>query len=86
MIRPDFIGLFENLDDDFAAISRRMGISRSLPTTNKSAHRHYSEYYSDETREIVAHTYRRDIELLGYTFDNSNIESLIRNRPAIDSA
>ena len=34
-------------------------------------HNHYSSYYTDETRELVAKHYSLDIEYFGYTFNTN---------------
>lgn len=68
----DFIGRYERLEDDFATACRHIGIAPPpLAHKRKAADRQrdYRGYYSDETAELVAHHFRRDIELLGYTFD-----------------
>lgn len=65
----DFLGRFESLDSDFAAICARLKIECTLPHLNASAERdEYRRYYTEETRAIVGHVFARDVERFGYEY------------------
>lgn len=67
----DFIGRFESFRTDLLEVSNRLGIDlKSVPHDNRSPHRHYSSYYTPETRMIVGERFKRDIEYFGYEFED----------------
>jgi chondroitin 4-sulfotransferase 11 len=67
----DFIGRFESFSKDVAEVARHLKIEKyELPSENKSQHDHYSEYYTADTKRLVAKRYARDIEYFDYTFEN----------------
>ena len=67
---------FENLQEDIEYVCKKLGLDYYMGNLGSykkkhrasSRHKHYTEYYDDETREIVAQQYARDIEYFGYKF------------------
>ncbi len=79
----DFVGFLENLNDDFTYITKKIGITCCLHTSNKSKHKNYQDYYNDETKEIIREVYSEDIKMLGYNFDNTNLQKQLIMRCAL---
>lgn len=78
----DFVGYFESIEADFAFIAQKLGINARLMEANRNEarERDYRQYYTDETREIVARVYANDFKLLGYTFDGSDLKVRLAQR------
>lgn len=74
--KVDFIGYFENLEEDFCYVQKKLGLTSSLMHFNKTIDKKkdYREYYTEATREIVANVYRKDIQIFGYDFDNTSLK------------
>ena len=64
----DFVGRFENINDDFQRICSHLSINAKLPKLNTSNSKPYQEYYTRETKELVRRTFDPDIALFEYTF------------------
>ncbi len=66
---------YENLGDELSPLLEKLGLSSeiSLPRRNTSyegKRAHYSTYYSDQTRDLIARWYRREIDAFGYRFED----------------
>lgn len=65
----DYIGKFENLQEDFDHILKaNRRFRKKLKFQKKGKHDHYKDVYTPETQAIVAEAYRKDIELFKYDF------------------
>ena len=59
----------ENITEDFKQIQEYFNVYKPLPIKNASQHGHYTEYYTDETRKIVADCFNIDIETYKYKYE-----------------
>ena len=66
----DFIGRFENLQQDFNTVCLQIGKRVILPHRNKSKRSDYRTYYHDASIEIIGQWFKDDIEPFGYAFDD----------------
>lgn len=66
-IGVDFVGKYENLNEDFKKIENHLGLeSKKLPTTRQSSHPHYSSLYDEGMKKIVQKLYHEDFEEFDY--------------------
>lgn len=65
----DFVGRFENFENDFNKIANKINSNAKLKHLNKSKKKKsYVDMYNDKMIEKVYHIYKKDIDLLNYDF------------------
>ena len=66
----DSIVRLENRKEDLKHISEKLGfdVDQDIRKRVNSKRKHYIEYYDDESRDMVAEKYAKDIEMFGYEF------------------
>lgn len=66
----DFIGRYEQFEEDFEEVCRRIGIScPRLPHRRQAMDRTaYRQYFNDATAQLVADHFKSDIDMFGYSF------------------
>lgn len=79
-LQIDYLGRFESLESDFQHICERLGVDAVLRHSNRStqSNRDFRQQYDDRMIQIVADVYRKDIEVLGYDFDNAMVRNVRR--------
>ena len=65
----DFIGKFENINEDFKQVSKKLNWNhQEIPHKNKSKHNCYRDAYDKDLIKIVYDKYEKDINELSYDF------------------
>ncbi len=67
----DFVGRFEDFDNEISAINKALGVERSFDIHEKRSINkleHYSLFYNLRKRKLVEKYYTEDIEQLNYKF------------------
>jgi len=64
----DFIGRYENLEDDWKVIAKTLGVANELPKVNTTKHDDYRKYYTHELKQWVYNNHLIDFETFNYTF------------------
>lgn len=60
----------EEINHEFPKLMDKLGLENwTLPTLNVKPHEYYKQYYNDESIDIVAKTYKKEIELFDYGFN-----------------
>lgn len=69
----DYVIRYENLSENLMEVCKRIGLPPvelpKLKTGFRQKRHHYSEYFDEESRDIVAEKHRNDIRLFGYKFE-----------------
>tara|TARA_B100002019_G_C21250449_1_gene590837 strand:- start:69 stop:2060 length:1992 start_codon:yes stop_codon:yes gene_type:complete len=71
-IMVDYIGKFENLQEEFDTALNELNLpSITLPKLNSSSHDHYSNYYeTSEQIDFIYRIYQQEIDMFGYKYEN----------------
>lgn len=85
-LNVDFLGFFENIQEDFLYVRHRLFLSGNLTlkhdnkTEPNDKKIDFREFYTNEARDIVSEVYKKDVDLFGYNFDNSSLRTQLTNR------
>ena len=69
-LQMDFIGKFENLQEDWDYICTKLGIkNKELSNRKKAPSLNYDDYYNVENKDLVAKLWKKDIDIFGYNYE-----------------
>jgi len=64
----DYVGRFENLQEDFQVVCSTLGIEADLPKLNSSQSSQYKTLYKKNSIDLISETYKKDIDFFEYEF------------------
>ena len=64
----NFLGRFENLEEDIKKLNFLLLKNKKFINNNKSEHEPYKNYYNNTTRKIVEEVYKKDLDNFNYVF------------------
>lgn len=67
-IIPDFIGRYENLNDDLKTISNMIGIDINIGHHRKTNRTYYKQMFSSKTKDIIENFFSVDLNKFDYEF------------------
>ena len=71
--RIDYYIMFENIQDDYTALCKKLGIERSqlpqLKTSQRRVKHHYSFYYNELTKQQIFNKFPNTIKRFDYRFE-----------------
>ena len=76
-IMVDFVGRYENLEDQFKIVQKFSNNANQLPHNNKTERNDYQHYYNEKTRAIVRSVYANDFELFHYDSDEEVLKDFL---------
>lgn len=62
----DYIGKFENMNENIEFIKNKFGMAGNLPHLNKTNHKPFMDYYNERTIPIMKEAFKIDFETFGY--------------------
>ncbi len=66
----DYVGKLENIQKDLQKICQKIGMpTPEVPQKNTTNHKHYSSYYNERTKNLIAEHFSEDIELFDNEFE-----------------
>lgn len=67
-LNVDFIGRFENIDEDFKKVAQKLHTDKTLPHLNKTKTKKEKQALSTQVKEKIQQLYKDDFIQLGYAF------------------
>ena len=64
----DFIGRFENYQEDFQKVNNKLGTDFPLIHKKKTQRTHYSDYYNKQNINTIRNLYKEDLDNFNYDF------------------